>query len=165
MRKGLTAAICIGAVALPAAAVGGPMAPDPEYGGKLEDKRNRYVGFDVTGSGGDRKIKNTFVVNMRFDCQGEMNDGPQSGELSRAVKVKPNGSFDDTITYEPRPVPIRGGPEKIRYRLAGDLQGGRANGFIRIELLGGPTPCDSGKQDFKVKKPAPPPPDPSEPRR
>jgi hypothetical protein len=165
MRKGLTAAICIGAIAIPAVALGGPMAPDPEYGGKLEDKKNHYLGFDVKGSGDDRRIKNAFVVNMPFDCQGGMNDGPQSGELDKAVKVRRNGAFDDTIKYQPRPTLPRGGPEKIRYRLAGELNGDKATGFIRIELLGGPNPCDSGKQDFKVKKPAPTPPDPSEARR
>ena len=57
-------------------------------------------------------------------------------------------------------MPRRGGVDEIHYRLAGDLDGNKATGFIRIELLrNGPNnDCDSGKQDFKVKKPAPKPP-------
>ena len=73
--------------------------------------------------------------------------------------MKRNGSFDDTIKYDLTKMVPRGGPEKLRYRLAGDLEGDKASGFIRIELLGGPNPCDSGKQDFKVRRPAPEPPE------
>ena len=54
-------------------------------------------------------------------------------------------------------MPRRGGLDEIRYRLAGELDGNKATGFIRIELLNdGPNnDCDSGKQNFKVKSPAP----------
>ena len=157
MRKGLMAgAVCICAIAVPAVAVAGLEGPDPEYGGKLDDKKNHYLGFDVVGTVDDRKIKNAFVVNMAFDC--ESGRDKQSGELRRAVEVKNNGSFDDTVKFDLSKMGPRGGPEKIRYRLAGDLEGDKASGFIRIELLGGPDPCDSGKQDFKVKRPAPEPP-------
>jgi len=159
VRKGfMTGAICICAVAIPAVAVAGPEGPDPEYGGRLEDKKNHYFGFDVKGSGAERKIKNGFVINMPFDCEDDMGDGKQTGELRKAVDVKANGSFDETIKYDLVKTVPRGGPEKLRYRLAGDLDGDKASGFLRIELLGGPNPCDSGKQDFKAKRPAPTPP-------
>lgn len=160
MLKKLTVTVCACAMAIPAIALGGPMEV-PEYGGKLDDKKNHYLGFDVKGSGNDRKIKNVLVVNMTFDCQGGMNDGPQTGRLDKSIDVKANGSFDETITYKPTVMPPRGdGPEKIRYRLAGELDGDKAAGIARIELLGGPIDCDSGKQDFKAKKPSPEPPDP-----
>ncbi len=47
MRGALTAGICIGAIALPAVALGGP--PDPEYGGKIDGKKGHYIGFDIGG--------------------------------------------------------------------------------------------------------------------
>jgi hypothetical protein len=163
VRKGLTVAISIGATALPAVALGGPPAT-PEYGGELEKKDNHYLGFDVKGSGGDRKITNKFAVNVPFKCEDSDDNGTQSGDLERSVPVKANGSFDETHKYTLRPtVPRRGGGgEKLRYRLAGDLDGDKATGFVRIELLSnGPNnDCDSGKQHFKVKSPAPPPPPP-----
>lgn len=158
MRKGfMTGAICICAIAMPAVAVAGLEGPDPEYGGRLEDKRNHYLGFDVLGTGDDRRIKNAFVVNMSFDC--EAGKDKQSGVLRRAVEVKRNGSFDETIKYDFPEMAARGGPKGLRYRLAGDLEGDKATGIIRIELLGGSNPCDSGKQEFRVKRPAPPPPE------
>jgi hypothetical protein len=154
------AAISIGAIALPAAALGGA-PPTPEYGGKLEKKENHYLGFDVKSSGGDRKIKNAFAVNVPFKCEDRSDNGTQSGDLNRAVPVKANGSFDETHKYNlERSAPRRGGAGKIRYWLAGDLEGNKATGFVRIELLrAGPNnDCDSGKQKFKVKSPAPEPP-------
>lgn len=155
MRKGLTTAICIGAVALPAVAMGGP-PPDPEYGGKLDGKKNHYLGFDVVGSGNDRKIKNGFVVNMKFKCNNPMDNDKESGTLEKTVPVKANGSFDKTIEYdfEP-PMPPRGAASGLRYRLKGDLDGNKATGSLEIELLGSGG-CESGKQNFEVKKPAPP---------
>jgi len=160
MRKGLMAAISIGAIALPAVALGG-FEQTPEYGGELEKKEDHYLGFDVKGSGGDRKIKNAFGVNVPFKCEDSSDNGTQSGDLEKSVPVKANGSFDEKVKFTPTPsMPRRGGADEIRYRLAGDLEGDKATGFIRIELLrSGPNnDCDSGKQDFKVKKPAPKPP-------
>ena len=154
MRSGLTAAACIGAIALPAVALGGP-PDDPEYGGKVDDKKNHYLGFDVKGSGNNRKIENTFIVNVPFHgCGDAMNNGKQSGFLNKAVNVKNDGSFDETNQF---PVlRARGGePSDVRYRLKGELDGNKASGFIDVDLLG-TGGCTSGKQDFKVKKPSPP---------
>ena len=161
MRKGLAGAICIGVIALPGVAFGGA-PPDPEYGGELEKKADHYLGFDVKGSGGDRKIKKTFAVNVPFKCDDPDDNGTESGTLDKSVAVKGNGSFDETNTFVPMPSARKGGGlKKIRYRLAGDLDGDKATGFVRIELFAnGPNnDCDSGKQHFKVKRPAPPVPD------
>jgi hypothetical protein len=154
-RKGLITAICISAVAIPAVALGGP-PPDPEYGGKIEGNKNHYLGFDVKGSGGDRKIKNGFITNIRFKCNNPDNNDTQGGTLEKPIPVKADGSFDKTVNYDfGPPMPPRGGAEGIRYRMKGELKGDKASGFIDIELLksGG---CHTGKQDFEVKKPAPP---------
>ena len=56
MRRGLAAAACIGAVALPAVALGGP-PDDPEYGGKVDDRRGRYIGFDIKGGARTRRSR------------------------------------------------------------------------------------------------------------
>jgi hypothetical protein len=154
-RKGLITAICISAVAIPAVALGGP-PPDPEYGGKIEGNKNHYLGFDVKGSGGDRKIKNGFITNIRFKCNNPDNNDTQGGTLDKPIPVQADGSFDKTVHYDfGAPMPPRGGAEGIRYRMKGELKGDKASGFIDIELLksGG---CHTGKQDFEVKKPAPP---------
>ena len=52
-------------------------------------------------------------------------------------------------------MPPRGEADGIRYRLKGELDGNKATGFLEIKLLGSGG-CYSGKQDFEVKKPAPP---------
>ena len=60
MTRVLAAAICIGAIALPAVAMalGGGPPRDPEYGGKIDDRKGHYLGFDIKGNGNNRKIKN-----------------------------------------------------------------------------------------------------------
>ena len=156
MLKKLIAATCFCAIAIPAVAIGGP-PPDPEYGGKLDGKKSRYIGFDVKGKGGDRRITNGFLTNIYLDCPGSGNDGTQSGGLEKPVDVKANGIFDETKKYDfdPVPPPRRGDdPTGIKYRLRGDLDGDRAEGTVRVQLLG--NDCDSGTVDFVAKKPAPP---------
>ena len=164
MRKRLMVVILVSVAAVPALAVAGPFPSDPEYGGKLEGKKNRYIGFDVKRSGDDRKIKQVFVINMAFDCEGSENDGPESGELEKAVGVKANGKFDKTVKYFFET--MRGDePRGLKYRLAGELDGKKAEGTLRIKTLGNGEGCDSGTQDFVAKKPAPPVPEPNFPIR
>ena len=156
MKRALSVAVCIGAIALPAVALAG-LTPDPEYGGRIDGKKNHYLGFDVKGSGNDRKIKNGFVRNIKLKCNNPDDNGTEGGTLEKAVPVKPDGSFDKTVQYDfDPPMPPRGGGATgIRYRLKGELKGDKASGFIEVELFG-TGGCHSGKQDFEVKKPAPP---------
>lgn len=151
MLKRLIVTACACTIAIPAVAIGGP-PPDPEYGGKIENKENRYLGFDVKGSGNDKKISNGFIINLPFKCNDPMNNEKESGTLEKPIKVKSDGSFDDTKQYD---FDSRGGASGIRYRLKGELDGNKATGFLDVELLG-TGGCKSGKQDFKVKKPSPP---------
>lgn len=130
----------------------------PEYGGKIDDKKSRYIGFDVTGSGDERRIKNIFVANVRFkDCDDPMNNGEQSGSLEGSANVKPNGNFSKTADYDFSET--RGGDGNatgLKYKLEGRLEGKKADGTLRIQVKG--NGCDSGKVEWKAKKPSPDPP-------
>ena len=99
MRKGLTTASASARSRIPAVALGGP-PPDPEYGGKIDGKKNHYLGFDVKGSGNDRKIKNGFVTKIKFKCNNPDDNGSDGGTLEKPVPVKADGSFDKTVQYD-----------------------------------------------------------------
>lgn len=159
MKKLALVLAAAGALAVPAEAAG---PPAPEYGGEIDKKSDRYFGFDVKGSGGDRKIKNAFAINIPFSgCDDEMQNGEQSGPLEKSVDVKANGSFNETHTYKPAIMPRRGGPPKISYTLKGELDGNKATGTIRIQFKR--DGCDTGSRPFKAKSPAPKPPVPTRP--
>ena len=98
MRKSLLAGICVGAVVLPAVALGGP-PPNPEYGGKIDKKPNRYIGFDISGQGNNRKLQEMFIVNVPFSgCDDPGDDGRESGSFDKKFAVDENGKFGDTKT-------------------------------------------------------------------
>jgi hypothetical protein len=134
-------------------AAAGPV-PDPEYGGRIDDNPDRYIGFDVKGSGGDRVIKNTFIENIPFHgCNDPSDNGPDSGDLDKKVEVKKNGSFDGKHSYD-FGITRGGGATGLTYWLKGELDKDLAVGTIRIKLHG--TGCDSGERPFKAPKPAKP---------
>ena len=151
MRRGLTAAACIGAIALPAVALGGP--PDPEYGGKIDGKKSRYIGFDIGGGGNNRILKNMFIVNVPFsDCDDPADDGKTGGGYEGKFQIDANGKFEDTKTddFTRR----HGGATGLKYTLKGKLDGNRAEGTLKTKVLG--TNCKSGTVEWVAKKPAPP---------
>jgi hypothetical protein len=152
MKRTLKAAICIGALALPAVALGGP-PPDPEYGGKIDGKKSRYIGFDIKGSGNNRTLKNMFIVNVPFhDCDDPADDGKQGGGFEGAFDIDGNGRFGGTETDMFRR--HRGTPTGLKYTLKGKVDGNRAEGSLETKVLG--TNCKSGKVEWEAKKPAPP---------
>ncbi len=150
MRFGLTAAACIGAIAFPALAVGGP--DGPEYGGKIDDRKGRYIGFDIAGTGGNKQLRHMFIVGVPFDrCDDPADDGKQGGDFKGVFDIARNGRFGGTETDMFR---RRGTPEGIKYTLDGKLDGREAKGTLKMKIIG--TNCRSGLVEWKAKKPAPP---------
>jgi len=138
-------------MALPAIALGGP-PPDPEYGGKIDGKPSRYIGFDIKGSGGSKRLVNMFVRNVPFDrCDDPADDGKDGGSFEGKFPIDGNGKFDDTKTDQ---FDARGVATGITYTLKGSLDGSRAQGTLKMKLLG--TNCRSGEVDWKARKPSPP---------
>ena len=39
-----------------AASAADDLRSNPEYGGKIDDKKNRYIGFDISGQGNNRSF-------------------------------------------------------------------------------------------------------------
>jgi hypothetical protein len=151
MRSRLAIAICIGAIGIPAVAFGGPPL-DPEYGGKIDKKQNRYIGFDIKGRGDDRKLQNMFIRNVPFhDCDDPADDGKDGGSFEGKFPIRQGGKFGGTKTDL---FNARGIASGITYTLKGTLDGNRADGTLKMKLLG--TNCRSGEVDWKARKPAPP---------
>jgi hypothetical protein len=151
MRRLIVMALAVGASTVALASAHGLT---PEYGGTIEGKSDRYLGFDRTRIDGKDFLTRIFEVNMKFHhCDDPMDDGEESGGLDGKVKVKPDGSFDETKSYNFEPA-HKNEATGLTYRLAGQLDGRTAEGIIQIDLKG--NGCKSGKQSFEVKKPAPP---------
>jgi hypothetical protein len=99
---------------------------NPEYGGKLDEKNDRYFGFNVRGSGDDRELTKMFLVNIPFHgCDDRERNGEQLGKLRGPVPVAKNGAFDKTRSYD-NPVTRRGAATGLTYRVEGKLDGDSA---------------------------------------
>jgi len=153
MRGVVIAAACVAAIALPSMAVGlGDDPFDPEYGGKIDDKKNRYIGFKIAGKGNDRVLKKMFIVNVPFTCEDPADSGRDGGFFQGKFEVDRNGRFSGTRKEDFRR--RHGGPSGLEYTLKGKLEGKTAEGTLDTTVLG--SNCESGKVEWVAKKPPPP---------
>jgi hypothetical protein len=150
-KKRIYAGALAACLAVPAVAFGGGVVSDPDYGGKVEGDPNTYFGFDVVKRNGVKRIKRMFVVNIPFGCPDAEQDGRQTGDLEGAIKVRADGRFAKTRSYNFGD--MRGNATGIKYTVRGRLRGDRARGTFNIRLRG--SGCYSGTLRFRAKKPAP----------
>ena len=156
-------ALGIAALALaivPAAAIAGKEAPD--FGGKINKKPNRYIGFNVErNSNGKRVVNNAFLQNVPIDCPGTKDDGNESGRIDGNFRVRPDKTFGGTRSYPfTRPARRGGDPTGIKFTFKGEFTSGkRANGTVELTLFrdtGGD--CHMKELPWRARKPAPAPP-------
>ena len=145
---------------VPAYATGGGVGPkNPDFGGKLDGKKNRYFGFDVVRNNGKRRVFPNIVRNAPFDCPGTADDGTESGFLEKSFRVRPDKTFGGTRRYDfgkARGVDATG----LKYTLEGEFTSGRrAKGTLQITtFLEAGGSCRTPVMNWRARKPAPDPP-------
>ncbi len=92
-----------------------------------------------------------FIVNVPFHgCDDPADDGKTGGAFDGKFPIGQDGKFAGTKTDQFR----RRGPTGLTYTLRGELDGNRAEGTLKMKLLG--TNCKSGKVQWVAKRPSPP---------
>lgn len=164
MRRRRRAAIgvAIAASALMATqAIAGP--PDNDYEGRAEKDPSTYVGFNVDGSNGDKKISKV-KASLSYTCRNG-NGGGLYAMTKGKLRVKPDHTFAGTLKVSGKSVIARGGSENpfsdMKYRFEGKLgKKGKAKGTIDASLRyagatargSASTVCYTGELDWKAKR-------------
>ncbi|CAN5547310.1 hypothetical protein BH10ACT11_BH10ACT11_04490 [soil metagenome] len=123
----------------------------PQYQGSVEKDPNTFLGFDVTGSGKHRKVKNFSAGRIAVACDSQSSDG-RAGELKfvRALKVNKKGKFGGTASAKPvfRQALIPNFKMTVHGKLG---RKGKATGTLELNSTG--VRCYTGALNWKAKKP------------
>ena len=148
LRRGASTIALIAAIAALSVPTTAPAGGDlPEYGGRVEGDPYHYIGFDVLGSGDNRRIKNVFLVGIPFACEGEVQMDREYGPVPDArVPVRADGTFDKIVHGTKN--------KSFRFKLAGRIRGNRARGVYNLSF--GDPRCYTATFRWRARKPSAP---------
>jgi hypothetical protein len=136
---------------------------DNQYEGRVERTPNTYLGFDVVGNGGRKRVAKVTAL-VRYNCVGG-GGGMALGRVNGRLRIE-GGRFAGTLRGRPELARAshRLGPpstSRIKYGVQGELRSRRrARGKIDATLSFVPTKmrgsnrvrCYSGKLDWKARR-------------
>ena len=151
------------AIVVPGMAVGGMLALDNDFEGRVEGDPLTYFGFDLNGSRDRRKVAKV-TAQLRYACTNG-DEGPADVRVKGKLRVDDDrfaGTLRRTGEAVARVFAARGGsPARVKYRIRGKFTTKRkAKGSVDAEIRfremktrgGQLVRCYTGKVDWKARR-------------